>query len=69
MATRRRPLHTFDVSWEIMTRANFELTGHSVVKAASEAHALARVKERIGWKYAIPDVAVDTPYIQELSRK
>jgi hypothetical protein len=62
-----RPLHTFEVSWEITTRANFELTGALVVKATSEAQAIARVKERVGWRYAIPDASVETPYIELLS--
>lgn len=61
-----RPLPTYRVVWEIMTRANFELQGEMVLRAASPALAIARVKERIGYRYAIPDAGVETPYCSEV---
>lgn len=59
-------LHTYRVIWECMTRAGFELQGELVVKAPCTHAAIARVRERIGYRYAIPDVAVETPYCSEV---
>lgn len=68
MTTRTRgkapPMHTYRVRWEITTRANFELQGHTIVKATCSTKALAHVRERIGFKYAIPDEAVEIPGIE-----
>ena len=59
-------LVTYKVIWEIMTRANFELQGEMIVKAPHPAAAITRVKERIGYRYAIPDAGVETPYCSEV---
>jgi hypothetical protein len=59
-------LRTYKVIWECMTRAGFELQGELVVKAPCTASALARVRERIGYRYAIPDCSVETSYCSEV---
>lgn len=66
MRPREPAKHTYRVIWEITTRANFELQGELVVKATCPARAIARVCERIGDRYAIPDAAVETPYCAEV---
>jgi hypothetical protein len=66
MAANRTPMHTYKVIWECTTRANFELQGELVVRASCMARAIARVRERIGYRYAIPDAAVEVPYCAEV---
>lgn len=70
MTAKRRTagpkLKTYRLIWEIVTRANFELQGELVLKATCPTLAIARAKERIGYRYAIPDEAVETPYCAEV---
>lgn len=71
MATTRPrpPLHSYLVSWELTTRANFDLAGQLLIRATSPARAIARVRERLGWRYGLPDAAVEIPYVDELERR
>lgn len=61
-----KPVNTYKVIWEITTRANFELQGEMVIRASCMARAIARVRERVAYKYALPDAAVEVPYCAEV---
>ena len=63
------PLHSYLITWELTTRANFDLCGELLVRAASPARAMAKARERLGYRYCLPDAAIECPYCDELTRR